>query len=129
MDMKRNLEKIKMRMAIVGSRNWKDQGAIRKFLADLPSDTIIISGGAAGVDTMAEHFATERGLATEILKPDWNKNGKSAGILRNYDIVAKSEYVVAFWDGKSNGTKHTIDTAIAAPHIKGLTIFVDKNQK
>lgn len=48
----------------------------------------------------------------EVYIPDWELYGKSAGPIRNRKMVSKSDVVFAFWDGKSKGTKNSIDTAI-----------------
>lgn len=34
--------------------------------------------------------------------------------MRNTDIIENAEFVVAFWDGQSKGTKDSIDKAVAA---------------
>ncbi len=46
-----------------------------------------------------------------IFIAEWDKYGKSAGYIRNRLIVQESDMIVAFWDGKSKGTKHSIDQA------------------
>ncbi len=74
-------------------------------------DITIISGGAQGADTLAEQFAKEFHLENKIFKADWNKYGKAAGPIRNEEMVKSSEFVIAFWDYKSKGTKSTIDFA------------------
>jgi len=43
--------------------------------------------------------------------PDWDKYRKSAGFIRNQQIIDACTFVLAFWDGKSKGTKDTIDKA------------------
>lgn len=112
-----------MKIAVVGSRTFKDykllhdclDGVMKKFTIDL-----IVSGGAFGADTLAERFAREKGIPTLILKPDWDKHGKSAGFKRNKDIVDAADVVVAFWDGFSAGTKNTIKLAEKAK--KGVVV-------
>ena len=71
-----------------------------------------ILDGANGADKYGEAYAAWEGVETEVLKPDWEKHGKSAGYLRNAIIVEKADIVVAYWDGESKGTKHTIELAI-----------------
>jgi len=99
------------KIAIVGSRDFLDLNLIKEFVTTLPKDTVIISGGARGVDSTAEVAAAENGLETKIFYPEWEKYGKSAGFIRNKQIVDEADEVYAFWDGKSRGTKNTIDTA------------------
>lgn len=74
-------------------------------------DVVVISGGAKGVDTLAEQFAKEFHLKNEIHKADWERYGRSAGPRRNEEMVKISQGVIAFWDYQSKGTKTTIDFA------------------
>ena len=107
-----------MKVAIVGSREFADDRTaevnVRTYIKRLPSDTVIVSGGARGVDTWAKHAADDCGLETIVILPDWKVYGKSAGMRRNSDIVAACDRLVAFWDGKSKGTKNSMDKARAA---------------
>ena len=119
-----------MKIAIVGSRTWKDEYAIADYielLADDPGVDVIVSGGAVGVDSFAETWAKYYELKTEIYLPEWDKYGKQAGIIRNQLIVDNSEKVVAFWDGKSKGTLNTIERALKAPNIKQIIISKEQD--
>jgi predicted Rossmann fold nucleotide-binding protein DprA/Smf involved in DNA uptake len=82
----------------------------------------IISGGAYGVDTFAKKFAKEFNISFQAYLPDWNKLGRSAGMVRNRLIVKNSDRVIAFWDGESKGTKNSI--ALAIKYNKDLNIFI-----
>lgn len=99
-----------VRLAVVGSRTFHDYNRLREVLFKYtPSE--IVSGGAVGTDSLAERYAKEQNIALTIFRPDWNTHGKKAGFLRNKIIVEHSDRVIAFWDGKSKGTKSTIDYA------------------
>lgn len=65
--------------------------------------------GAHGADALAERLASEYEIPTEIYKADWAQYGKRAGYIRNRLIIAACDICVAFWDGKSKGTKMDID--------------------
>lgn len=99
------------RVAIVGSRWYPEQSHVRNFVMGLPKDTVVLSGGAKGVDSWAEKWARYYGLDVEVFPADWEKHGRRAGYLRNVDIVNACDRVVAFWDGASPGTRHTIEIA------------------
>lgn len=99
------------RIAIVGSRDYPDMGQVRDFVLSLSPDTVVVSGGARGVDTVAERAANEIGLETVIFHADWDTYGKSAGYIRNKELVRYADEVVAFWDGQSKGTRHTVTLA------------------
>ena len=100
-----------MKVAIVGSRDWPSREAVTRYVLALPNDTVVISGGAPGVDRIAEKTARVIGLKVEVYPADWFKHGKRAGALRNQQIVDAADRIVAFWDGISKGTKITIDMA------------------
>jgi predicted Rossmann fold nucleotide-binding protein DprA/Smf involved in DNA uptake len=100
-----------IRVAIVGSRDYPDLDAVKCFVEKLPPDSVVISGGARGVDRIAETYARQRGLKVIVFPADWDRHGKRAGVIRNFDIVNASDIIVAFWDGKSKGTQHTINIA------------------
>jgi uncharacterized phage-like protein YoqJ len=119
-----------MKIAIVGSREFKNKDFVQNIVSNqLTNGDYFISGGARGVDTWAEETIPilETGLANfkinkKIFKPDWNKYGKRAGFLRNQLIIDEADKVIAFWDGKSKGTKHSIDLAIKAN--KPIDIYI-----
>lgn len=103
-----------MRVAIVGSRDFPRLDLVRQFVWELERTTVVVSGGAAGVDSVAVEEAKRLGMPYEVYPADWNRYGRRAGIVRNQQIVDASIEVVAFWDGKSRGTKSTMDMARAA---------------
>lgn len=104
---KLRLRYVGKRVAIVGSRTWTDRDKVIEYVMGLPSNTIVVSGGARGVDRWAEQAARDRGLEVEVYRPDWT-SGRGAGMARNQIIVDRSDRVVAFWDGESRGTRDTI---------------------
>jgi len=99
-----------MKLAIVGSRDFNDYEFLKRIIAHHPC-TQIISGGARGADALAKRYATEHGIPIQECMPNWEVYGKSAGFLRNEQIVKACDELVAFWDGKSRGTKHSLTLA------------------
>lgn len=98
-----------MKLAVVGSRNFSDRDIVESYLETRIAKgdiTLIISGGARGVDKWAEIWASENDIPTKIFLPDW-------GGLRNSDIVAEADEILVFWDGKSRGTKDVMNKARA----------------
>ncbi len=117
-----------MKIAVVGSRGFPDKDLVKeetnKALADARpvGETVLVSGGARGVDTWAEEEATSMGYPCIIFKPDWDGLGKCAGFMRNEKIINEADLVLAFWDGTSSGTKHSID--LARKNKKPINIYV-----
>src|SRR6185436_20354972 len=98
-----------MKLAVVGSRTWLMPSVVDKALTNYyPSE--VVSGGAKGVDTFAEAWATLHLVPCKVFKPDWTL-GKRAGALRNKQIVDYCDKLIAFWDGKSKGTLISIEMA------------------
>jgi hypothetical protein len=100
-----------MRIGIVGSRGFPDLQAVRRYVATLPPDTVIVTGGAQGVDMVAESEARLRSLSVVVIPAQWDRYGNKAGPLRNTELVRAIDRLVAFWDGESTGTRHAIAVA------------------
>lgn len=95
-----------MKVAVIGSRGL----CVNDLGKYLPEDTIeIVSGGAKGVDTSAKEYALSHGIKLTEFLPEYDKYGRGAPLKRNITIMEYADIVLAFWDGKSRGTKHVID--------------------
>jgi predicted Rossmann fold nucleotide-binding protein DprA/Smf involved in DNA uptake len=100
-------------LAVVGSRTVTNYNEVLPYLQHYLSipNLHLVSGGAIGADRLGRRFAQEHHLSLQEFLPDWKQFGKSAGFRRNHDIISAATEVIAFWDGKSKGTKHSIDLA------------------
>jgi hypothetical protein len=121
-----------VRVGIVGSRpeKWPSkewaksaEKLVRQYVRQLPKEAVVVSGGAAGVDSWAVDEAKKRGLATKehlIDKsglPPWPKGKgefRKRAFERNQKIVDDVDWVVAVWTGESGGTLDTIEKATKA---------------
>jgi hypothetical protein len=104
-----------MKVVIAGSRTFNDFDFLVATMFRLfPKKDIIteiVSGAAKGADQLGEKWAKMVGIPIKQFPAEWNKYGKSAGYRRNAEMALYCDSVVAFWDGKSKGTKHMIDIA------------------
>lgn len=121
------------RIIVAGSRDFSDYGLLKKkmlnIIAEHEYENIkIVSGTARGADRLGEWFAEEFNYDIVRFPAAWDRFGKRAGYIRNeemakYAIADDNQGVlVAFWDGKSRGTKHMID--LADKH--GLEVIIVK---
>ena len=95
-----------MKVAVIGSRGL----SVSDLGRYLPENTTeIVSGGAKGVDTSAREYALSHEIKLTEFLPEYTKYGRSAPLKRNITIIEYSDIVLAFWDGKSRGTKFVID--------------------
>ena len=97
-----------MKLLIVGSRSVKDFDLSEYVSADTE---LIISGGAEGIDSIAERYADLHNISKLILRPKYNLYGRAAPIKRNEEMVNISDAVLVIWDGKSKGSKYTAEHA------------------
>lgn len=95
-----------MKVAVIGSRGLSVSD-LGKYLPENTSE--IVSGGARGVDTSAREFALSHGIKLTEFLPEYSRYGRAAPLKRNISIIEYSDIVLAFWDGKSRGTKFVID--------------------
>jgi len=106
-----------IKVIIAGGRNFDDFNKLcqvcDEFLQD-QNDIEIVSGACKGADLLGERYAAERNYSIKQFPADWRRYGKSAGLKRNIKMAAYADFLIAFWDGKSKGTKHMIVLATQA---------------
>lgn len=105
------------RLIVAGSRNFNNYELLKQKCDSLLSQKrlthsiVIVSGTARGADTLGEQYAHERGYAVERYPADWEHDDKAAGPIRNSQMAAHADALVAFWEGKSRGTRDMIEKA------------------
>lgn len=111
-----------MKVIIAGGRDFCDKELLYKqcdrFLITVvgAKDIEIISGRAQGADRLGEEYSNDRGYRIKYFIPNWRRDGKAGGVIRNREMAkyaAPDGILIAFWDGKSRGTKNMIDEATA----------------
>ena len=111
-------------VGIVGSRDGADykwfkrqvKSQLKEWDISL-SEITIVSGGAPGIDSLAEQFADEKDVPIIVFPANWDKYKLAAGPIRNTKIINKITHLIAFPDDKSVGTYDTIRKAQAKPEI------------
>lgn len=103
-----------MKVIIAGGRTFNDYNLLCQICdkaLSLQNEVEIVSGTANGADKLGEKYAKEKGCPVKHFPADWDKYGKSAGYKRNEEMAKYADALIAFWNGKSKGTKHMIDLA------------------
>jgi len=115
-----------IKVALVGSRNINDMDFVeRQFFRVLRKegididDVVVVSGGAIGVDTLAQVIAKKHGLSIIIHYPQWWRFGKAAGPMRNAKIVKDADVVLAIRTEASKGTNDLVKKA----HTVGKKVY------
>lgn len=109
-----------MFILVCGTRTFNNYNFLRvalgSYLVNKDLSTIhIITGGARGADSLGTEFANRNGISNAVFPANWGFYGKTAGYKRNKAMAEiaslNNGVVIAFWDGKSVGTKMMIDLA------------------
>lgn len=110
-----------MIIAIIGSRDlW-----VEDLSAYIPQQaTEIVTGGARGIDRCAEEYANKNGIKLTVFLPAYKKHKRGAPLIRNRKIIEAADEVIAFWDMKSHGTRHSIE--LCKKLNKKLTVHIMK---
>lgn len=115
-----------MTILCCGSRNWSDWAIIKSTLYRMMLAVgffRVLHGGARGADSDSGAAARILGLEVDVVRPDWAKYGKRAGMLRNTAMLEREpDYVIAFWDGVSRGTLDTIQKAVNVYRIPTIIV-------
>lgn len=94
-----------MKLLIAGSRSINDFDLSPYISSDVD---VIISGGAGGIDTLAEQYADAHRISKYILRPKYNLYGKAAPLKRNEEMIKMADVVLVIWDGVSKGAQYTV---------------------
>ncbi|MBR3681521.1 MAG: hypothetical protein IKL79_05915 [Clostridia bacterium] len=97
-----------MKLLIAGSRSITDFD----LSPYIPRDTdTVISGGASGVDSLAEKYADLHKLSKYILRPRYEFYKRSAPLKRNDEMVEMADAALIIWDGSSRGSEYMLKQA------------------
>ncbi len=100
-----------MRVIICGGRKFWERARMYQELDRIDSEKrilTVITGGANGADFLAQSWAEARLKHLVVFEAQWDKYGKSAGPIRNEQMLKESgpDLVIAFPGGR--GTAHMI---------------------
>lgn len=112
-----------MRVLVCGGRDFVDFDFLNFTLSKLQTErgpfSLIIHGGARGADALADVYAAKHFLPLLRFPADWGRHGRSAGPIRNAQMLkdGRPDLVVAFKGG--NGTADMVKQATKA----GVEVF------
>lgn len=124
-----------MRVLICGGRDFGNYAQILKVIQDIGPENIevVIHGAADGADSIAGSVAKGLGIKVMEFPANWEKFGKSAGPIRNQDMLdeGKPDLVIAFPDRESRGTWDMVRRAkregVEVRVIENIVFKVDEN--
>lgn len=123
------------KVIVAGGREFDQQELLfkscYKILSQVEDEIEIVCGGATGADALGKSFAEHNSMKVAMFNADWKGKGKAAGILRNIEMGDYADALIAFWDGKSRGTKHMIEymKTIKNKPVRVIRYNPDNNKK
>lgn len=112
-----------MKVLVCGGRDFNDKVGVDEFLSKMHSSgwgpfTLVIHGAARGADSLASSWARKNGIPEKPFNAQWKKYGRSAGPIRNQEMLKEEpDLVIAFPGGR--GTEDMIKKSAQ----KGITII------
>ena len=101
-----------MKIIIAGTRNGCSYETfdriVRSELSNLDEVTEIVSGGARGIDSLAEEYARVNDIPCKRFPANWKAHGSKAGPTRNIEMGNYADALIALPDKASKGTRHMI---------------------
>ena len=97
-----------MKLLVVGSRSIANFDLSPYISSDVD---VVISGGASGIDSLAEQYADLHRLSKYVLRPRYSLYGRAAPLKRNEEMVDMADAVLIIWDGRSRGAQYTLKYA------------------
>jgi predicted Rossmann fold nucleotide-binding protein DprA/Smf involved in DNA uptake len=112
-----------VKVAIVGSRRFAESARVSDYVNSLPPRASIITGSASGVDAAATKAARAKGIAVQVMPASFDEIADaSRSAARNQRLVDACD--VAFWDGRSRGTRATVERALDSG--KEVHVFIGR---
>jgi len=115
-----------MRLIVAGSRTFQDRQKVFDVLDyyhSIYGFTTILSGMATGPDLFGKEWAESHGIPVLEFPAEWDRYKNAAGIIRHLRIANEADYLIAFYDGTSTGTKDMISK------MRDRTLLVYKMEK
>lgn len=105
-----------IRIVVCGTRNYNDRhkfhSVLLEYLETTESPVLFISGAApSGADDLIIRWCLKFNYPCLEVPADWDRLKKGAGFERNARMSKIATHVLAFWDGRSPGTKHMLELA------------------
>ena len=106
------------KVIIAGGRDFGNYNRLKNYCDKILKAKVeqgyeikVVSGTANGTDKLGERYAKEKGYEVLQFPADWDTHGRSAGYIRNKQMVENADACICFWNGVSNGTKWMIEIA------------------
>lgn len=122
-------------ITVTGSRDFNSPDLVNQVFDAICDEwrignypVLVRHGGARGADQLAGKIAKNRGWQVQEFPANWDAHGKSAGYVRNRELIDAepiADVVAAFQVNNSKGTQNTIDLA----HKAFIPVFTPQGEQ
>ena len=104
-------------IVVTGTRRPTSEDRIRQALDNVlqraNAPVKLVHGNEPGVEAVAEEWAEENAIESDVYPANWEEEGRTAGTDRNYRMMreAQPDMVLAFPEGNTPGTQQIIKLA------------------
>jgi hypothetical protein len=88
------------KLSVIGTKDFNNYELLYQELEKEQIDVLVI-GGKKGPDLMAEDYALNKGIPTQVFLPDYQRFGRSANYERNLEMIRNSTRILVFWNERS----------------------------
>lgn len=117
-----------MKLIVAGGREFKNYDLLDHELRGFEGIEEIVSGRAPGADRLGEKWAEANSIPLALFPANWDLYRKSAGRRRNIEMAEYGDELIAFWDGRSTGTKHMISIMRTKNKPVKVVLYNDDNR-
>lgn len=115
-----------MKLLVCGSRKWTNETLLNEILNKVNAIfnvSLLIEGECDGADKLSRLWAKSKNIPVKPFPADWKKYGRSAGPIRNSEMLKENpDLVVAFHNDfkNSKGTRDMLEKTVCA----GIDVYL-----
>ncbi|MEM9339784.1 MAG: hypothetical protein AAGA66_13695 [Bacteroidota bacterium] len=88
------------KLSVLGTKDFDDCILLDRELNKMTIDVMVV-GGKAGPDLLAQTYAIDRDIPIQVFLPDYKLHGRSANYQRNLEMIRQSSHLIIFWNQRS----------------------------
>ena len=91
-----------IKLSVFGTADFMDKELFTLEMDKEKMDVLVV-GGKKGPDQMAQNYALNNEIQTQVFLPNYRRFGKQANYHRNVEMIRNSHRILIFWNQRSRG--------------------------
>ena len=97
-----------IKLSVLGTKDFSDRRLLYEQLVQENFD-VLVTSGKAGPDQLAQEFALDFDIPSQVILPDYSEYGSLASKHRNLQMIEQSNRIIVFWDLNKRSTFRYLD--------------------